>query len=135
MVVLTRNLFIISVEDFPNEQNKGEGIQEEFLDMIHDSTVKASFEDESLEKFRGMMEKAYPKVAENPLTWLIVITSTYLCELAFSSVVSVKTKNKSSKQIFKSGLRFALRYLQNRTPYFIDCRQKNKSKHLTNCVI
>jgi len=39
----------------PNEQNEDEGIQEEFLDMIHDSTFKASFEDESLEKFWGMM--------------------------------------------------------------------------------
>jgi len=27
-------------EDFPNERNKNEGIQKEFLDVIHDSTLK-----------------------------------------------------------------------------------------------
>jgi len=80
------------LEDFPNEQNEDEGIQEEFLGMIHDSTVKASIEDESLEKLWGMMEKGYPKVAEKPLTLLTVFPSTYLCESAFSSVVAVETK-------------------------------------------
>ena len=34
---------------------------------------KASFEDESLEKFWGMMKKAYPKVAEKPLTLLTAV--------------------------------------------------------------
>jgi len=77
--------------------------------------VKASFEDESLEKFWGMMEKAYPKVAEKPLTLLNVFPSAYLCESALSSVVA--DKSKSSKQIVRSGLIFALGYLRNRTPY------------------
>jgi len=119
------------VKDFPSEQNDDEGIQEE-LDMIHDLTVKASFEDESWEKFRGMMEKAYAKVAEKPLTLLNVFPSDYLCESAFSSVVAVKSKN--SKQIVRSGLVFTLGYLRNRTPYFIDCRQK-KSKNLSNYLV
>jgi len=35
---------------------------------------KASCEDESLEKFWGMMEKAYPKVAEKPLTLLTAVS-------------------------------------------------------------
>ena len=63
--------------------------------MIHDLTVKASFEDESLENFWLMMEKAYPKVAEKPLTLLTVFPSTYLCESAFSSVVAVTTKARN----------------------------------------
>ena len=56
--------------------------------MIHDSTAKASFEDESLENF-WVMEKAYPKVVKKPLTLLTVFPSTYLCE---SAVVAIKTK-------------------------------------------
>ena len=58
--------------------------------MIHDSTARASFEDESLENFWVMMEKAYPKVAEKQLTLLTVFPSTCLCESAFSSVVKTK---------------------------------------------
>ena len=49
VMTLTRNPFRLSVEDFPEDLN--ETIQEEFLDMIHDSSAKASFEDESLEDF------------------------------------------------------------------------------------
>ena len=59
--------------------------------MIHDTTAKASFEDESLENFWEMMEKAYSKVAKKPLTLLTVFPSTYLCESAFSSIV-IQTK-------------------------------------------
>ena len=95
MVTSTKNPIRIYVEEFSNEQNEEEGILEEFLDMIRDSTVKASFEDESLEKFWGMMEKAYSKVAKKPLTLLTVFPSTYLCKSAFSSVVAVKIKTQN----------------------------------------
>jgi len=40
MMALTRNTFRVSAEDFPNELNEDEGIQKEFLDLIHDSTLK-----------------------------------------------------------------------------------------------
>ena len=53
VMALTRNLFRVSVEDLSNEQNEeeGQGIQEEFFDMIHDSTAKDYFKDESFENF------------------------------------------------------------------------------------
>ena len=75
MMALTRNPFRVSVEDLLNEQNEEErqGIQKEFLDMIHDSTAKDYFKDESLEKFWGKMEKVYPKVSKKPPTLLTVI--------------------------------------------------------------
>ena len=48
LMTFTRNPFRVSVEDIPDQNDSS---QEEFLDMIHDSTIKTSFEDESLEKF------------------------------------------------------------------------------------
>ena len=44
LMKLTRNPFRLLVKDFSDDPN--ENIQE-FLNMIHDSTAKASFEDES----------------------------------------------------------------------------------------
>ena len=41
--------------------------------MIHNLAAKTSFKHDSLEKFRVLMEKAYPKVAEIPLSLLIVL--------------------------------------------------------------
>jgi len=127
MMALTRNSFGVSVEDLPNEQNEGEGIQEEFLDMIHDSTVKASFEDESFEKFWVMMEKAYPKVAEKPLTLLNLFPSTYLCESVFSSVVAVKTKARNRLSVLDSDLRCAISKIAPRISLIVDKKQEKKS--------
>ena len=45
----TRSPFEVPVEDFANKKNENKSIEEEFLDMTHDSDVKTSFEDESLE--------------------------------------------------------------------------------------
>jgi len=75
--------------------------------MIHDSTLKASFEDENLEKLWEMMEKAYPKVVEKTL-FLTGFLSIYLCESAFSSVVAVKTKARNRLLDRDSDLRCAI---------------------------
>ena len=89
-LTLTRNPFRFSVEDFPEDLN--ETIQEEFLDMIHDSSAKASFEDESLEDFWVMMEKAYPKVAEKPLSLLTVFTLLISVSQLFQVLLLLKQK-------------------------------------------
>ena len=64
----TRNPFKILVKEFSEDQNRNKSILKKFLDMIHDSIVKAFFEDKSSKKFWVMMEKAYSKVLKTPLT-------------------------------------------------------------------
>ena len=126
MMALTRNPFRVTVEDLPNEQNKGEGIQEDFLDMIQDSIVKASFEDESFEKFWGMMEKAYPNVAETPLALLNVFPSTYLCQSVFSSVVAVKTKARNTLSVLDSDLLCAISKIAPHVSSIVDKKTREK---------
>ena len=67
MMALTRNPFRVSVEDLLNEQNEeeGKGIQKEFLDMIHDSTAKDYFKDESLENSGEKWRKYIQKFQRN----------------------------------------------------------------------
>ena len=67
MMALMRNPFRVSVEKLSNEHNEEEeqGIQEEFLDMVHDSTAKDYFEDESLEKFWKRWRKHIQKFQRN----------------------------------------------------------------------
>ena len=119
------NTFRLSVEDFPEDPN--ETIQDEFLDMIHDSTAKTSFEDKSLENFWVMMEKAYPKVAEKPLTLLTVFPSTYLCDSVFSSVVAVKTKAPNRLLDVDSDLRCAISKIAPRISSIVDKKQEQKA--------
>ena len=64
VMAFTRNPFKYSVEDLPEDE---QAIQEEFLDLIDDSSAKASFDNETLDKFWAMMQNTYPKVAAKPL--------------------------------------------------------------------
>jgi len=127
MMALTRNPFRVSVEDFSDEQNEDEGIQEEFLDLIHDSTVEASFEDEGLEKFWGTMEKAFPKVTEKPRILLTVFPSTYLCASAFPTGVAVMTKTRNTLLDLDSDLRCVISKIAPRISSIADKKQEQKS--------
>ena len=123
-MTFTRNPFRVSVEDFPDQNDSS---QEEFLDMIHDSTIKTSFEDESLEKFWVMMEKVYPKIADKPLALLTMFPSTYLCESTFSSVVAVKTKARNKLQDLEADLRCAISKITPRISSVVAKKQEQKS--------
>ena len=125
LMTLTRNPFRLSVEDFSEDPN--ETIQEEFLDMIHDSTAKAFFEDKNLKNFWVMMEKAYLKVSEKPPTSLTMFPSTYLCVSAFSSVVAVKIKARNRLIDLDSDLGRAVSKIAPRISSIVNKKQEQKS--------
>ena len=124
LMTFTRNLFRVSVEDFPDQNDSS---QEELLDIIHDSTFKTSFEDESLKKFWVMMEKVYSKIAEKPPALLTMFPSTYLCESNFSSVVAVKTKARNKLQDLEADLRCAISKITPRILSIVGKKQEQKS--------
>ena len=128
-MALTRNPFRVSVKDLSSKHNEeeGQGIQEEFLDMIHDSTAKNYFEDESLEKFWGKMEKAYPKNSKKSLTLLTVFPSTYLCGSAFSSCIAIKTKARNRLLDLVSNLRCAFSKITPCISSLVDKKQERIS--------
>ena len=56
VIAFTRNPFKYSVEDLSEYE---QAIQEEFLDLIHDSSAKASFDNETLDKFWKMTQNTF----------------------------------------------------------------------------
>ena len=124
VMAFTRNPFKYSIEDFPEDE---QAIQEEFLDLIHDSSAKDSFDDEILDKFRAMMQNTYPKVAAKPLALLTAFPSTYLCKSAFSSVVTIKTKARNNLLDVESDLRCAVSKIKPDIALIVDKKQKQKS--------
>ncbi|KAK4324248.1 hypothetical protein Pmani_005088 [Petrolisthes manimaculis] len=70
-------------------------IQEEFIDFVNDSSASDLFEKESLVRFWCKISKSYPHVAEEPLRSLLLFPSTYLCETGFSSLLVIKSKQRS----------------------------------------
>ena len=92
MMEFTRDPFSFRVDNFPKE---AEDIEEQFLDLVHDSAAKAVFAEKSINPFWVTMHGSYPRVAVETLTILVAFPSTYLCELAFSSMVVIKTKSRN----------------------------------------
>ena len=76
-------------DNFPEE---AEDIEEQFLDLVHDSAAKAVFAEKSLNAFWAAIYGSYPRVAVAALTLLVAFPSTYLCESAFSSMVQIKNE-------------------------------------------
>ena len=70
-----------------------------------------------------MMQNTYPKVAAKPLALLTALPSTYLCELAFSSIATIKTKARNKLLYMESDLRCAVSKIK---PLIVDKTQKQK---------
>ena len=69
-------------------------VQDEFLDLKHDSAVKDLFEERSLHVFWCSMHLSYPKVSEIALR-LLPFSTTYLCESGFSTLLQIKNKTRN----------------------------------------
>ena len=123
-MALTRNPFRFPVAGVQDDE---ENTQEQFLEMIHDSAAKASFEDNTLGKFWAIMMNIYPKVAAKPLSLLTAFSSTYLCESAFSNVVTIKTKARNSMLNLESDLRCAISKLKPDIKLIVAEKQQQKS--------
>ncbi len=69
---------ILDITTTPSE------VQDEFLDLKHDSAAKDLYEEKSLNVFWCSMHHSYPKVSEIALRLLLPFSTTYLCESGFS---------------------------------------------------
>jgi hypothetical protein len=83
---LIRNPFMVEVRSLP------EALQEQFIDLVNDSTAQDAFERLPLVKFWCKMCESYPTVADMAISTLLTFPSTYLCEQGFSALFSMKTK-------------------------------------------
>ena len=88
-MVLTRDPYKCKVDDLP------EDLQEEFLELTNNSSVKIEYNSLSHHNFWVKMLPAYPKISKVTLLILIPFSSTYLCEAEFSSLLAIKIKQRN----------------------------------------
>jgi hypothetical protein len=69
--------------------------QDEFLEMKNDSGAREMFDETSITEFRPLMCDSYPRVAERTIHALLPFVSTYLFESSFSTLLKMKTKQRS----------------------------------------
>ena len=91
-MTLTRNPFRIKLEDMGLEMHD---FEEDFLEMVNDSSAKDIFIDQPVAKFWVSIRKVHPVISLKALTLLIGFPSTYLSESAFSAVVVIKSQARN----------------------------------------
>lgn len=113
---LTRNPFRCQVDTLPDE------VQEEFLDLINDSSTKDRFDVEDICTFWAKTSKVYGKIGRLALGLLIPFSSTYLCESGFSTLLAIKTEYRSKLDV-EPDLRCALSDTRPNIPALVSKKQ------------
>ncbi|XP_024145995.1 zinc finger BED domain-containing protein 5 [Oryzias melastigma] len=86
---------------------------EQFIDVTSDSTMRLEFKSKTLAAFWIGVEKEFPLLGKRALATLLPFATSYLCEIGFSAVASIKTKYRSKLDI-ENELRVAVSQLQPR---------------------
>ena len=89
--------------------------QEQLVHLGSDTEARHMLANVNLSQFWISMLKSYPNVAATAIKILIPISSTYLCKLAFSKMLNIKT-NKSNCFDVKPDLRCSVSTPSPRIP-------------------
>ena len=103
--------FNSSAFDIPNANI---AVQEQFIDLISDSSNKIIFECSSIFNFWCKMFSQYPLISKLVLKIILPFSTTYECESGFSSLLTIKSKNRNRLNV-EHDLRCAL---SKTTPQF-----------------
>ncbi len=100
--------------------------EEQFIDVTSDSTMRLQFQSKTLAAFWIGVEKDYPLLGKRALAILLPFATSYLCDIGFSAVASIKTKYRSKLDI-ENELRVAISNLQPRLEKICSMKQAHTS--------
>ena len=65
------------------------------MDIASDATLKTAFREKGLTDFWLPIQPEHPELADSALKLLMPFPTTYNCEVGFSSLVGLKTKQRN----------------------------------------
>lgn len=74
-------------------------MKETLIDLSADGMLKMEFNSQEIDVFWMKRKEEYPELAREALKLLVPFATSYLCELAFSSMVNIKTKKRNRLQL------------------------------------
>ena len=98
---LVRKAFAMPIEKVTDD------LQNELIDFRNDSACKKMFETLLICEFWARVCISYPRIGKKCIKVLLPFSSTYLCEVGFSSLVAMKTKARNRLDV-ENGMRCAL---------------------------
>ena len=117
---MARDPFKRTVEEIPDE------LQEQFLELINDSSMKDEFRDKSVEDFWVLAHNIYPAISNAALRILVPFSSTYLCESGFSAMLTIKSV-KRNRLTLEDDIRCALSATTANLDELVKKRQQQRS--------
>lgn len=114
------SLFIYLLSAAPADFGSAE--EDQFIKMTSDSTLRLRFKAQNLSEFWFGVEREYPLIGQRAVCILLPFATSYLCEMGFSAVASLKTKYRSQLNI-EHDLRVAVSSLQPRFEKLCNAKQ------------
>ncbi|XP_008180095.2 protein ZBED8-like [Acyrthosiphon pisum] len=118
---MIRNPFIVKVDEVDDD------IQEDLIELQNDRNCKDTFESSmNIEEFWCKKAITYPKLREIALRYLVMFSTTYMCEQGFSALLFIKNKQRNRLDATKD-MRVALSNITPRISLLVKEMQAQKS--------
>ncbi|KAL4105228.1 hypothetical protein QTP88_020490 [Uroleucon formosanum] len=86
--------------------------EEEFITLTTDRTLKIKFSEITVEEFWISVQTEFKKNSEKAISILLQFSTSYLCELGFSTLTNIKTKKRERLTNIEEEMRVAISYIR-----------------------
>ncbi|XP_067933175.1 zinc finger BED domain-containing protein 5-like [Watersipora subatra] len=107
-------------------RNIPEQLQEKFLELTNNSAIKDGFKELSIEHVWVQAQRLYPNTGLATFKMVIPFASTYLCESAFSAMLTIESKSRNLLEV-EADLRCALSTTTPNLKTLVSSKQTQKS--------